>query len=47
MMCTDINNIIISNIHGVDYCWIIVGFSKSGAINLSKNTDLCKNRGSL
>lgn len=36
MMSTDINSIVISNINGVDYCWMIVAVSKSGAINLSK-----------
>lgn len=36
MMSTDINSIVISNINGVDYCWMIVAVSKGGAINLSK-----------
>ena len=36
MMSTDINSIVISNINGVDYCWMIVAVSKTGATNLSK-----------
>ena len=40
MMSIDINSSVILNIHGADYCCIIVGITKPEAINLLKNADL-------
>ena len=34
MMSINLNDIAISNIHGIDYCCIISGTSKSEAVNL-------------
>lgn len=47
MICIDINSIIILNIHGIDYCCIINGISKSEGINLVKNADLKEKGGIL
>ena len=41
MMSIDINSIAISNIHGVDYRYIIFNFSKTKAICLLKKNYLC------
>ena len=35
----DINSIVFLNIHGVEYCCIIVGISKSESINLLRIAD--------
>ena len=42
MMSLGINSIVTLNIQGIDYCCIIVGISKSEAMNLLKNVDLSK-----
>ena len=47
MISIDVNSIVILNIHGVYYCCIIVGISKSEAKNLLRNADLSKNSGAL
>ena len=47
MMSIYINNIAILNIHGVNYCFIISGISKSETINLFKNADFIEKRGTL
>ena len=43
-MLIDINSIFISNIHGVDYCCIIVGITKPEAVNLLRHTDLSRKK---
>ena len=45
MMSIDINSIAISNIHGVNYCRITDGNTKSETTNLSRNTDLSRRSG--
>ena len=47
MMSIYINNIAILNIHGVNYCCIISGISKSETINLFKNADFIEKRGTF
>ena len=47
MMCSNVNDIAILNICGVDYCCIINGVCKIDAINLLKNADLTKKSGTL
>ena len=42
MMSMNLNDIAISNIHGVNYRCIINGISKSEAVNLLQNTNLSK-----
>ena len=46
LMSTDLNNIAILNIHGVDYHWIIARITKSKTKYLL-NTDLSEKSGSL
>ena len=41
-MPINLNDIVISNINGSDYRYIINGISKSNALNLLKNADLTK-----
>ena len=45
MMSTNLNDFAILNIKSADYCCIISGISKSGAINLMQNTDLAEKSG--
>ena len=40
MMSYNMNSIAILNLHGVEFCCIIVEISKSEAINLSRHVDL-------
>ena len=47
MMSIEIKNITVLNINGLDYRFIIVGISKSEAINLLKNANLSDKSGSL
>ena len=47
IMFIDIKNIVILNIHGVNYRCIILKNSKSEVINLLKNADLTGKSGSL
>ena len=47
MMSIDINSIAISNIHGVNYCRITDGNTKSETTNLSRNTNLSRRSGPL
>ena len=47
MMSMKLSNIAILNVHGVNYCCIICGISKSEAMNLMQNTDLTKTSGTL
>ena len=42
MVSINLSDIAILNIHNADYCCIISGISKSGAINLMQNIDLTK-----
>ena len=44
MMSLGINSIVTLNIQGIDYRCIIVGISKSEAMNLLKNVDLSKKK---
>ena len=46
-MSTDIKSVVVSNIHDVDYCYIMAGITKSEAINLSTNGNLSEESGSL
>ena len=43
-MSLGINSIVTLNIQGIDYRCIIVGISKSEAMNLLKNVDLSKKK---
>ena len=45
MMSMNLNNFSILNIKSADYCCIISGISKSGAMNLVQNTDLAEKSG--
>ena len=45
MMSMNLNNFSILNIRSADYCCIISGISKSGAMNLVQNTDLAEKSG--
>ena len=45
MMSVRFNHVAISNIHGADYCCIISGTSKIGAINLMQNVYLGEKSG--
>ena len=47
IMSKNLNNIVILNICGVDYCRIFNGISKSEAINLLKNVELNNKNGTL
>ena len=47
VMSVDISSIVVLDIHYVDYCGIIVGITKSEAIDLIKNTDVSKKSRSL
>ena len=47
VMSVDINSIVVLDIHYVDYCCIIIGITKSEAIDLMKNTAVSKKSGSL
>lgn len=40
MTSLECNCIALSNIHGIDYCWIIAEITKSEAIDLLGNNDL-------
>ena len=42
MMSMNLSNITILNIHGTDYCGIIIGIGKSEATNLMQNMNLTK-----
>ena len=43
----NLSDIATLNIHGVDYCRVINGISKSKALNLLQNADLNKKIGTL
>ena len=45
MMSINLNDIAILNISNADYCCIISGISKTGAVNLLKNADLTEKGG--
>ena len=47
MMSINLSNIAISNIHGADYRYIIIGISKNESINLMHNIDLSEKAGTL
>ena len=47
MMSMNLNNIAILSVHGIDYCCIINGIGKSGAMGLLKNSSLNQKRGTL
>ena len=47
MMSLDVSSIAILNIHGIDYRCIIVGITKSEAIKLLRNADICEKGRSL
>ena len=44
MMSINLNNIASSTINGDDYRYIIIGISKSGAVNVLWNADLTKKK---
>ena len=46
-MSKNLSDIAILNIHGTDYCCIIIEISKSEAMNLIQNIDLIKKSGTL
>ena len=46
-MSTDITSIVILDINGVDYCYIIVGITKIGKMNLIANANLSEKSGSF
>ena len=43
----NLSDISVLNINNADYCCIISGISKSGAINLMQNIDLTEKNGTL
>ena len=45
MMSMNLNDIAILSTHGIDYCCIINGTSKSGAMSLLRNSSLNQKRG--
>ena len=47
MIFIDVNSVVISNIHGIDYCYIIVAITKTEAKDLLGNADLSEKSGSL
>ena len=47
MIYISLSNIAILNINGVDFCCIMNGMSKSGAITLLQNADLTEKSGTL
>ena len=47
MVSMNLSDVAVLNIHNTDYCCIISGISKSGAINLMQNIDLTKTIGTL
>ena len=47
MMYINLNDIVILNIHDVDYCCVINGINKNDALNLLQNADLTKEGGIL
>ena len=47
MVSMNLSDVAVLNIHNADYCCIISGISKSGAINLMQNIDLTKTIGTL
>ena len=47
MVSMNLSDVAVLNIHNADYCCIISGISKSGAINLMQNIDLAKRIGTL
>ena len=47
MMSMNLNDIAILSVHGIDYCCIINGIGKSGAMGLLKNSSLNQKRGTL
>ena len=47
MMSMNLNDIAILSVHGIDYCCIINGIGKSGAMGLLKNYSLNQKRGTL
>ena len=47
MIFIDINSVVISNIHGIDYCYIIVAITKTETKDLLRNADLREKSGSL
>ena len=47
MMSMNVNDIAILNVCSIDYCCIINGTSKSGAMGLLPNSSLYQNRGTL
>ena len=47
MMPMNLSNFAILNIDGAGYCCIVIGISKSEAINLMQNIDLAEKSGIL
>ena len=47
MMSMKLNNNAILSVHGIDYCCIINGISKSGAMGLLRNSSVNQKRGTL
>ena len=47
MMSMNLNNITILSVHGIGYCCIINGISKSGTMVLLRNSSLNQKRGTL
>ena len=47
MMSMNLNDIAILSVHRIDYCCIINGIGKSGAMGLLKNSSLNQKRGTL
>ena len=47
MMSMNLNDIAILSVHGIDYCCIINGISKSGAMGLLRNSSVNQKRGTL
>ena len=44
MMSINLNPLVILNIHGIDYRWIMNRISKSEAVNLLQDADLSKKK---
>ena len=42
LMSMNLNDIAVLNVHGIDYCCIINGISKSGAMGLLRNSSLIR-----
>ena len=45
MISMNLNDSAVLSVHGIDYCCIIKGISKSGAMGLLRNSSLNQKRG--